>query len=452
MDNKIINKILKQDHQHIWHPAAQMKDYETFPPILVQRAKGPFLYDAKGKPVIDAISSWWCKSLGHSHPRLKEAAIKQINSFEHIITANVTHLPLIELSNRLSSIVPGLDKVFYCDNGSTAVEVAMKMSLQCHAQTGNPGKNQFMALKNGYHGETIMTLAAGDLGLYNSPFVSILPAIDHLGPVPYVRGQDDPLFMDAGSVWPKIKDSLDKKVESLAAVLFEPIVQGAGGMLIYSPDLLKRLRKWANENNVHLIADEIMTGMGRTGYSLASEYADIIPDFVLLSKGLTGGWIPMAVTLTSTAVYDVFYDDYNSKKGFMHSNTYCGNALACAVAVEALDIYEEEKIFERVQKHGPGLKERMSRIAKKTGLLTNIRGIGFMAAADLCDENNRPFEKGLRMGYQVYQEAVKIGALLRPLGDTIYFLPPLNTPLHVLDELEEITLKAIKKVINKRIL
>ncbi len=348
--------------------------------------------------------------------------------------------------------MPGLDKVFYCDNGSTAVEVAMKMSLQYHAQTGNPGKNQFAALKNGYHGETIMTLAAGDLGLYNSPFVSMLPAIDHLGHIPYVSGQDDPLFMNAESVWPEIKDFLDKKAGCLAAVVFEPIVQGAGGMLIYSPDLLKRLRKWANENNVHLIADEIMTGMGRTGHCLASEYADIIPDFVLLSKGLTGGWVPMAVTLTSTAVYDVFYDDYNSQKAFMHSNTYCGNALACAVGVEALNIYEEEKIFERVQKDGPGLKERMSRIAKKTGLLRNIRGIGFIAAADLCDEKNRPFEKGLRMGYQVYQEAVKMGALLRPLGDTIYFLPPLNIPGHVLDELEDITLKAIKKVINKRIL
>lgn len=442
--------IQSRDLAHIWHPCSQMKDYETFQPLQIVKAEGSYLYTADGGKLIDAISSWWCKSLGHSHPRISQAVKKQIDSFEHVIMANTCNATLVELSERLSSIAPGLHKVFYADNGSTAVEIAIKMSLQYHLQIGNPQKKQFLALKNGYHGETILTLAAGDCELYSAPYAGLMPTIGKIDDIPYTSGEDDPLWNNmTDKVWLNIENQLNPIADTLSGILFEPILQGAGGMKIYSQDFLKRLRKWADKNKVHLLADEIMTGFGRTGKMLACEHAGIVPDFACLSKGLTAGWGPMATVLTSNAVYNAFYDDYSTGKAFMHSNTYCGYPLAAAAALESLKIYEDEKTFSRVRTKSSDLCQRMEHIAASTGALTNIRNIGFLVAADIVDSaTGIPFPSKQRTGYRCYQNAVTLGALLRPLGDTIYFLPPLNTPDTVLDELAEIAEKALKKTLD----
>lgn len=441
--------IQHRDLAHIWHPCSQMKDYVEFPPLHILRAEGPYLYTSNGKRLIDAISSWWCKSLGHGHPRIAKAVKKQISKFEHVIMANTCSDVLVELSEKLTSISPSLSKVFYADNGSTAVEIAIKMSIQYHLQTGTPQKCKFLALKNGYHGETVLTLAAGDCGLYSAPYSKLMPKILKINDIPYVSGVDDPLWNDMTSKqWKLIEKQLNSHKDSLSGIIFEPILQGAGGMKVFSADLLKRLRKWSNKNGVHLIADEILTGFGRTGKMLACQHADIVPDFVCLSKGLTAGWGPMAAVLTTNAVFDAFYDDYSTGKAFMHSNTYCGYPIAAAAALEAFKIYKAEKTFTRVEEKSCELRKRMEKIADSTGAVANIRNIGFMVAGDIVDPNTGlPFPKEKRTGYKCFREAVELGALLRPLGDTLYFLPPLNTPDKVLDELADIAGKAIKFVI-----
>ncbi|MBN1865409.1 MAG: adenosylmethionine--8-amino-7-oxononanoate transaminase [Victivallales bacterium] len=428
-----------------------MKDYEGFPPLHVVRAEDSFLYTSDSRRIIDAISSWWCKSLGHGNLRVSQAVKAQLRKFEHVIMANTCNDVLVELSERLCAIVPELSKVFYADNGSTAVEIAMKMSLQYHRQCGSPERTRFASLENGYHGETVLALAAGDCSLYSSPFKSLMPEVRKIVGLPYVSGPNDEGWEDMGDDgWENIRSSLDEHAGSLAAVLFEPVLQGAGGMRIYSPDFLGRLSSWASANGVHLIADEILTGFGRTGRMLACMHAGITPDFVCLSKGLTAGWGPMSAVLTSDIVYDCFYSDYNDGRAFMHSNTYCGHALSAAAALEALKIYEDERIVESVSERGDELVGRMRRIAENTsGALTNVRGLGFVAAADITNpDTGKPFPAEMRKGFECYKNAVALGALLRPIGDTIYFLPPLNTPENILDKIAEITQDAVNSVIG----
>jgi adenosylmethionine-8-amino-7-oxononanoate aminotransferase len=427
-----------------------MKDYELFPPLQVEGARGPFIYTADGGKIIDAISSWWCKSLGHSHPRIRNAVQSQIKKFEHVIMANTCNETLVELSERLCSLMPGLDKVFYADNGSTAVEIAMKMSLQYNLQTGYPRRNKFLSLKNGYHGETILTLAAGDCGIYSKPYRSMMTSIRKITEIPYLSGSDSPGWLKMEDLqWKKTERLLDGFSGNLAAIIFEPVAQGAGGMLIYSPDFLRRLRTWSRKNGVHLIADEIMTGFGRTGKTFACEHAGIVPDFVCLSKGLTAGWGAMSAVLSSNKIYDAFYDDYMKGTSFLHSNTYSGNAIAAAAALETMKIYEDEKIVANVANRSCELRRRMEWVASETGALKNIRGVGFIVAADIVNPaTGKSFPAVSRTGFSFYRNAVELGALLRPLGDTVYFLPPLSTPDKVLDDLAEIAVKALKRTLK----
>jgi len=435
--------------KHIWYPCSQMKDYETFPPLHIVKAEGSCLYTADGCRIIDAISSWWCKTLGHAHPEIATAVNAQMRNFEHIIMANTCNETLVELSERVTNHTQGLDKVFYADNGSTAVEISIKMSLQYHLQSGMSAKKQFLALENGYHGETTLTLAAGDCELYSAPYSTIMPSIGKITGIPYtthISGtESDKLKEDE---WSVILEQLESAKEHLSGILFEPILQGAGGMLMYKPDFLKRLRAWADKNSVHLIADEIMTGFGRTGKMFACDHAEIEPDFMCISKGLTAGWGPMAAVLTSNDIYDAFYGDYSSGKAFMHSNTYCGYSIAAAAALAALKIYERDDIINSVAKRSGELRERMECIAKETNALTNIRSIGFLVAADIIDpETGKSFPKKERTGYKCYKNAVKNGVLLRPLGDAVYFLPPLNIKDDILDELAEKTELSIKETV-----
>ncbi|MBK2124084.1 adenosylmethionine--8-amino-7-oxononanoate transaminase [Fangia hongkongensis] len=421
----------------IWHPCSQMKDYESFTPLSIQSASKSYLTLQTGEKLIDAISSWWCKSLGHNHPKIKQAIITQLDSLEHTILANTTNQIIEALTESLCDITK-MDKVLFASDGSCAVEIAMKMSIQARVIRGQSDKCKFIALQNAYHGETAATLSVSDLGLYKNAYQSLLFDCEYIPDIPYVTGEGDPLWHDAEKEWLQAQSFLNQHRQMLNAIIIEPIVQGAGGMLVYSQDFIKRLGLWCKENDVYLIADEIMTGIGRTGKMLALEHADIQADFICLSKGLTSGVLPLSVTLTHESIYEIFYDDYETYKAFMHSHTHSGNTLASACALSVLEIFQKENTLEYVQQTlHPTMLQNMHDISHNTKLLHNIRSIGGIIAADIKSP------KFTRSGYRVFQQAVKLGALLRPLGNTIYWMPPLNTEVHTLNELAKITEKAL---------
>ncbi|MBA2481980.1 MAG: adenosylmethionine--8-amino-7-oxononanoate transaminase [Planctomycetes bacterium] len=417
----------------LWHPCGQMRDYRDFPPLEVVAASGCRITLADGREILDAIASWWCKSLGHGHPRLRAALIGQADRFEHVILANTTNEGIVRLSERLCALANQgragrAAKVFYADNGSTAVEVALKLALQAQAQRGQPQRTRFAALANGYHGETVGALSVGDCGLYKDTFAPLLFPTTMLGPLPYRSGPDDPRWQDASAEWPAIERCLDGVAADLAGIVYEPILQGAGGMRVYSPDLLRRLRAWADARGVYLIADEIAAGMGRCGRMLAGHLAGIDPDIAVVSKGLTGGYLPLAAVITSDALYALFDAEFSERRAFLHSNTYAGNALAVAVANATLDVYADEDVLGDVARNGPLLRAGLADLARTRPYLHGVRGIGMVAAVDIRSAAGAELDWRERTGYRVFRAAVARGALLRPLGDTMYLFPPLNAP------------------------
>lgn len=426
----------------IWHPCSQMKDYETFKPLEIVSAKGSYVELSDGHRLIDAISSWWCKTLGHNHPQIKKALLKQIDQFEHVILANTTNETIEQLSHKLTSLHPQLNKVFYASDGSSAVEIALKMSLHARQIQGEPHRDKFISLSNDYHGETIGALSVSDLGLYKKHYKKVCFETFFIDGIPYVSGANDPLWDDCESHWQHVEKQLEPLANTATAIIVEPILQGVCAMLVYSADFLKRIAAWAKKHNVHLIADEILTGIGRTGSMLASDHAQISPDFVCLGKGLTSGWLPMSCVLMTDDIYNTFYGDYGTGKDFLHSNTYAGNALAACTALETIRIVEAQNLCARATVIGEFMQSAMSDIAKQTGVLTNLRGIGSMVAADLVIDDPKR-----RLGYEIYQEAIKLGAYLRPLGNTIYWLPPITTEIATLEALHHITLKSIEKCV-----
>jgi len=439
------NELIKKDLQYIWHPCSQMHDYETFPPLIIKKAYGPYLELANGKKIIDAISSWWCKNLGHGNVRLKTALLQQAEKFEHVIFANTTNETIVSLAENLTHLTPGLDKIFFASEGSSAVEIAIKLSLHSRQITGERSRRGVMALQNSYHGETLLALSLSDVKLYRKPYENILTPCDFLQNIPYVCSKSVPIWENCALHWPEIEKQLEKHAATLSAIIVEPIVQGAAGMLIYSKDFLQRLRYWATQHKVHLIVDEIMTGFWRTGMPFAYQYAKIEPDIICMGKGLTAGWLPMSAVLTTHAIYELFYADYAENKAFLHSHTFSGNALAARVSLEALKIYQEENIEAQVKNKELLLRNLMLDVAAKTQRLTNVRNIGAIVAADLILDREKQHQ---RIGYQVFQEAIKLGAYLRPLGNTIYWLPPLNIEEDVLFELQKITIQAINKAMK----
>lgn len=425
------------DLRFLWNPCSQLKDQENFPPAFVSHSRGPYIYTTDQKSLIDATSSWWCKTLGHNHPRLKEALKKQLDQFEHVSIANTTYELLERLSEKLCFFQSNLKKAYYASDGASAVEIAMKMSLHSRIIQKQPQKQKFITLKNSYHGETMGALSVTDLPIYTQPFQKHLSESIVISNIPYLTDLNSSLWKDASHYWKKIEPYLNQIKEEVTAVIVEPIIQGAAGFQIYSPDFLKKLASWARENDIHFIADEIMTGIGRSGKPLALYYAEAQADFICLSKGLTSGFLPLSVVLTSEKIFNVFYADYDTLKGFLHSHTFSGNALAAAVALETLNIMEEEDLYTQTLKLQNTLYSMMEDIALKTQKLTRIRALGGIVAADLV-----PSDKN-RIGYQVFQEAFRLGALIRPIGHTLYWTPPLNIELAVLEELKEITEKAI---------
>ncbi len=432
------NDLVEQDLRYIWHPCSQMKDYETLPPIVVERGEGVRLFDKNGKEYIDIVSSWWCNLLGHCNPKINAAVKEQIDRLEHVIFANFTHEPAIKLCGELMKIIPkGLCKFNFSDNGSAAVECALKMAFQFQYQTGKPKKQRFMCLTEGYHGETIGALSVGTMDLYAKIYRPMLmDTIRIEAPdcyrCPYGKNRDN----CSCECFEHAEKAFERYAEETAAVIVEPLLQGSAGMRIYPALYLKKMRELCDRYDVLLIADEIATGFGRTGKMFAFEHAEVSPDIMCISKGLTGGYMPMAITITTQAIYDAFYADYSEGKAFMHSHTYSGNPLGCACALAVQKIFREENILENAQKRAVYLNKRLNERLGGYKHIGEIRHIGLINAIELVKNprTKESFDSKLRTGYQIYKKALERGLLLRPLGDVLYFNPPLTIIEGELDE------------------
>lgn len=421
---------VETDLEYIWHPGSQMKDYAELPPIVIERGEGLWLYDETGKRYADVVSSWWCNLLGHCHPKVNAAVKTQIDRLEHVIFANFTHKPAITLCSKLARLVPGgLTKFFFTDNGSSAVEVALKMSFQYHLQTGRPQKRKFMALTGAYHGETLGALAVSGLSLNASVYQPLLLDIIRVeGPNCYRCPYNLSRETCNAECFEQAETALARHGDEICGFIVEPLVQAAAGMRIYPPVYLKKLRAACNAYNVHLIADEIAVGYGRTGQMFACDHAGISPDIMCLSKGLTGGYLPMALAVTTQQIYDAFYGDYAEGKGFMHSHTYCGNPLACSAGVAVLDVLAETNVLARARANAAYFNGLVKEMLGNERYVGEVRHIGLINAVELVSDKRAktPFDPKLRTGYRIYTEALQMGLILRPLGDVLYFNPPLT--------------------------
>ena len=445
-------QLSKIDLQYIWHPCSQMKDYETLPPIVIDHGKGVYLYDKNGKRYLDVVSSWWCNLLGHCNEKISARMKQQLDKLEHVIFANFTHEPAIQLCERLVQILPkGLCKFNFSDNGSAAIECALKMAFQYQYQTGHPEKKRFMALSEGYHGETIGALSVGGLDLYAEIYKTMLMDIVRVEApdcyrCPYGECRDTCQC----ECFQQVEEALSKYGQEIAAFIMEPLVQGSAGMRIYPPLYLKKLREACDRYGVLLIADEIATGFGRTGKLFACDHAGITPDILCMSKGLTGGYLPMAITVTTQEIYDAFYDDYNKGKAFMHSHTYSGNPLACSAALAVQDILEEEQILEHAAQRADYLHEQLMNALGDHPNVGEIRHIGLINGIELVADRKTktPFPSEDRVGYQIYKRALQEGVIFRPLGDVIYFNPPLIIKEEEIDEAVAVCKKVITETLN----
>lgn len=449
-----MNKLAEKDLKYIWHPCSQMKDYEELPPIVIEKGKGVYLYDVDGKKYIDIISSWWCNLLGHCNEKINTAIKNQLEKLEHVIFANFSHEPAINLCEELSKLLPkNLSKFHFSDNGSASVECALKMSLQYQYQTGNSKKIKFMCLSDGYHGETIGALSVGGLDLYSKIYKPMLMdgVIRIEAPDCYRCHYGKSRNCCNVECFCKAKSAFEKFADETCAIIVEPLLQGSAGMRIYPSAYLKKLREVCDQYNVILIADEIATGFGRTGKIFACDHAEISPDIMCLSKGLTGGYMPMSITVTSQKIYDAFYDDYLKGKAFMHSHTYSGNPLGCSAALAVLKILREENILEKAQETEKYLHENLLNVFGKHPYLGEIRHLGLINAIELVEnpETKRAFDPKLRIGYQIYKDALKLGLILRPLGDVLYFNPPLNITRSEIDIAIDLCKKAADKILQK---
>jgi adenosylmethionine-8-amino-7-oxononanoate aminotransferase len=390
--------------------------------------------------LFDAISSWWCKSLGHREPYIIQNLKNQLDKFEHTIFANTTNQQIELFSKRICALT-SMDKTLYAGDGSCAVEIAMKMTAHIRQIKNQNHKTKFVCLENAYHGETLATMSVSDCGLYSEPYKNLLFDSYTVTDIPYVSGRGDPLWYDAKKYWLRAKKTLEQHKDVINALIVEPICQGAGGMLIYSKDFLNRLTSWCQENDIFVIFDEIMTGVGRLGKMFALDYLDVSPDFLCISKGITSGMIPFSVTLTKDRYYEMFYTD-NHSEAFLHSHTHSGNILGAVAANSVLDIFEQQDILANISIIETQMLKSVLELQKEIPIIKNIRNIGAIIAFDLDIDK-------YRFGFEIYKEAINLGALLRPLGNTIYWMPPLNTTKEEIASLKNITAQAIFNALEK---
>ena len=436
-----MHPLQKKDLENIWHPCSQMKDYEDLPPIIIKRGNGIYLYDINEKSYIDAISSWWVNIFGHNNKRINNALKKQVDSLEHVIFSNFSHEPAIELSEKILEVSPkGLAKIFFGDNGSSAIEISMKLSFQYHKQIGFKNKTKFLSLKNGYHGETIGALSVSKTPLYSKVYDKILlDTIEVESPdcfrCPYSKIRDNCNI----ECFEHMENTIKTQHENITAVIIEPMVQCASGMKMYPKEYLERLREITKSYNINLIADEIAVGFGRTGKFFGVNHANITPDMMCISKGLTGGYLPLSLVITTNEIYDAFYDDYHKLKSFLHSHSYSGNPLACSVAIETLNIFKEEQTIKILKHKSSYFKHCVEKSFRDKKHVGEIRSLGMICAVELVKDKKTKsqFNPKDRIGYNIYKIAIENSLILRPLGDVLYFMPPYIITNEQMDEMIE---------------
>ena len=446
------NADLKQrDLAAIWHPCTQMKDHEFLPVVPIKKAKGVWLEDFDGNRYLDAISSWWVNIFGHANEKINTAIRQQLDCVEHVLLAGFSHETAIRLSEELIDITPKpLTKCFYADNGSSAVEVALKMSFHYWKNIGLAKKTKFINLGNSYHGETIGALSVGDVALYKEVYEPLLlDVITVPSPDSYNREQGETEADYATRMFEHMEQTLRENKDEVCAVIVEPLVQCAGNMRMYSANYLSLLRDACTKYGVHLIADEIAVGFGRTGTMFACEQANISPDFMCLSKGLTGGYLPLSVVLTTETVYEAFYDDYEKLTAFLHSHSYTGNPLGCAAALATLNIFKTENTIEKNKKLINEFAVQCERF-KHHPSVGDVRQTGMITAIELVKDkvSKEPFPWQQRRGLKVYQYGLKNNALLRPLGNVVYFMPPYVITKEEVQMLVDVAERGIEKAIK----
>ncbi len=431
------DRLVALDKRRVWHPYTSMEDYRArVDPVVVARAEGSRIVDLDGRSYIDGNASWWSSTLGHNHPRLVAALRRQSEQLCHTALAGITHENAAELAEALCGVAPpGLEHVFFSDNGSTAVEVAMKLALQYWAQNGRPERRAFVALEQAFHGETLGVTALGGVEVFRRPFAESLLECIHV-PSPAAA-------LGAGPALEALERTLAEHGPRIAAVVLEPVVQGAAGMRLYDPDYLSGARGLCDASDVFLVFDEVFSGYGRTGPMWACEHAGVSPDLLCTAKGFSGGMFPMAATVATARVFDGFLG--GAERAFYYGHTFCGNPLGAAVAREVLRVFDEEKILLRA---GPKAKRIAHAFAALGGLsgVEGTRSLGMVGALDLAGEKGYLADAGWR----VYEEARARGAYLRPLGNVVYVTPSLNIPDDDLDRLLEIVGESVAAVLRSR--
>lgn len=427
MTNLDKNEVIRQrDLAVLWHPTTQMKDHEWLPLLPVRSGSGVWLEDMEGKRYIDAISSWWVNLFGHSNKYISAAVSEQASRLEHVILAGVTHEPAVRLAEQLVGITPaGLERVFFADSGASAVEISLKMSFHYWRNIGEQGRSRFVTLSNSYHGDTLGALSVGDAGLFKEayepllmePLVAPSPDCFALPPEQWDAHASDRLT--------DLRNILEQHQGEICAVIIEPLIQCAGGMRMYPPSYLTGLRALCDEYRIHLIADEIAVGFGRTGTMFACEQGGISPDFMCLSKGLTGGYLPMSAVMTSNVVYAAFYDEYTTLRGFLHSHSYTGNALACAAALATMELFNARDVLAENRVLARQMLEAVS-VLRDHPHVGDIRQTGMVLAVEMVAQRQpmSQYDWKQRRGMKVYQHALQQGVLLRPIGNVVYFMPP----------------------------
>ncbi len=430
---------LARSKRAVWHPCTQMKRHETQPLLPIARAEGPWLEDYAGRRYLDAVSSWWVNLFGHGHPRLRAAIADQLSRVDHVMLAGLTHAPVVELSERLGALT-GLGHAFYGSDGASATEIALKMSAHHWRNAGRPQKNGFVALAGGYHGETVGALGVTDIALFREAYAPLVrPAATVSSPDARAALPGETAADAARRAAAALEAHLAEHHERTAALILEPLVQAAAGMAMHDPEYLRQARALCDRYHVHLIADEIAVGFGRTGSFFAHQQAGIRPDFICLSKGLTGGVLPLSVVLTTDEVYAAFYDD-DVARGFLHSHSYTGNPLACRVALEVLDIFEDEDVIARNRERAAWLAEAAEPLARHPRI-TRARQLGMIWAAEV-DTTDALFAP------RFHRAALEQGLLLRPIGNTLYFMPPYVLDRALCGQLVQGTLAALQAVLE----
>ena len=435
-----------RDRRFVWHPCTPTRDLDDLPPIPIRSARGVWLEDFEGKRYLDAISSWWVNLFGHAHPAINAAIRDQLELVDHVMLAGFTHEPVIRLSERLAALT-GLGHCYYASDGSAAVEIALKMSFHYWRNRGEQRRTRYVCLANSYHGETLGTLSVSDVGLYRQVYEPLLlqPLVAP-SPDAYARENGESPADVARRQITAMEHLLDKHAGEICAVIVEPLVQCAGGMRMHDPLYLKLLRAACDRHHVHLIADEIAVGFGRTGTMFACEQAGITPDFLLLGKGLTGGYLPLSVCLTTDEIYRSFDSGHGSPAAFLHSHSYTGNALACAAANATLDLFESGEVLARNRELAAHMARATAPLADHPRV-ADIRQTGMILAIELARNGKKrlPYPPAERRGRRVHRYALEQGALLRPLGDVIYFMPPYVITPEEIDLLARIAIDGIAR-------